>query len=366
MKVAFRVDAGMKIGGGHLSRCLTLAKELTRRGVNDITFLMKRHCGVFIKTVVDEGYDVSVLPLAYSPDYDDGYKAWVGGEIQMDAALSRDTLVCKGFGSGDWLIVDHYGLDQDFELPLMALNLRIAVLDDLVNRSHTCDLLVDQTFGRKNVEYLSLVNSDCVVFSGADYCLLRPEFLSCKPVAIERRKSFHSVKKILVNFGSTDPGNATLHFLQNIDDYCFHKGVFIVVVVGASFPYVDEVFGCLEKIKSKYSFLIDVKDMAERMCDVDIAVGAAGSTTWERCALGLPSLLVKTAENQVDVISKVVEGNAAIYHDINLINQKEEIEKNLAILENQYKSISDSAMRLVDGYGVCRVVDFLIDGRVRN
>ena len=366
MKVAFRVDAGSEMGGGHLFRCMSIASELMRRGVENCYFVMRYHHKQFVLDVEAAGYHVVVIPLEFEPDYYSGdYTQWIGGTVKTDVDVTVTELQNLGFSDKDWLVVDHYGLDETFENPIKSLGVQVAIIDDLVNRRHQCNLLIDQTCGRETHEYRALVNEEALVCAGQQYCILRPEFLSWRDTSLERRESFSSIKNIIVNFGSTDPLNITSSVMNDIEDYCIDLDVSVNVVLSSSAPHLREVEKQLSLSKIRDVALhIDATNVAELMAKADIAIGAAGSTTWERCALGLPTLLVKTAENQTDVIEKVVSLGAAVFHDLKAPDQVAEFNRGFSKLTREYQQLSRRSSTLVDGRGLQRVVDALFQGTV--
>lgn len=362
MKVGFRVDAGVEMGGGHLVRCMCLAAELHSSGVVECIFIMREHHAGFIESVRQAGFDVVVLPLEFQPDYSCGdYVQWLGGSLNRELEMLLSEFERRGFSNSDWLVVDHYGLDSGYELEVKKSGVKVAVIDDLVNRQHQCDLLIDQTCGRLIDEYKSLVNKSARLCVGHQYCLLRPEFRQWRKVALARRESFIAINQILVNFGSTDPSNITSEVLAHIKDWCIAENIILNVVLGSASPYIQDVEKVVSTIPQAVLH-VDARNMAELMTYADIAIGAAGSATWERCSLGLPTLLVKTAENQSDVIDRMSSLGGTVFHDLLSKNQPELFLSEFAMLTRNYQAISVQAASLVDGRGVERVKNILIGG----
>ncbi len=366
MKVAFRVDASISIGAGHLSRCLTIANSLKNKGLAECFFILKSHDGSFASLVRSHGFDVEMLPLQFIPNYQSGnYKDWVGGTIADDAASSLKYIKRKRFKSGDWMIVDHYGLDSEFEDSIVAADINIGVVDDLANRHHNCKFLVDQTCGRKEGEYKEWVSNETDLMTGERFCMLRPEFIGYRKKSLEKRVQFRNVNNILINFGSTDPTNITARIIKSLDQICSKADIKLVAVVGHNSPHLDEIERSVNSFSGEVELIVDAENMAELMFDADIAVGAAGATTWERCVLGLPTIIIKTADNQSTVIERILTFGVAILHDIDAEKQQEELLRHLSFIQENYQDISQKCASLVTGNGINEVVSRIIRGRIK-
>jgi len=361
MKVAFRVDAGIAMGGGHLSRCLTIANALILSGVSKCFFILKSHQGSFASTIQRCGFEFEVLPLEFQPDYKTSdYGQWVGGSILNDGQLSLSWLKKKGFTDKDWLIVDHYGLDYKFEELIAKSGINIGVIDDLVNRQHSCQFLIDQTCGRKDIEYKKLVSSDTYLMTGQRFCMLRPEFLKIRSLSLLKRSAFQDIKCIFINFGSTDPTNVTSRIISTLSQVKLHPEMRIVVAVGRNTPHLLEIQNCISTYPGEINLIVDAINMSELMYQADLAIGAAGATTWERCTLGLPAIIIKTAENQNTVIKRIIEFGVAVLHDLDTENQPVELLKHLSYIQENYLYMSEKCSDLVQGDGVNKVVDRIL------
>lgn len=290
MNIVIRTDASIEIGTGHVMRCLTLAKQLKLHGAK-VTFICRELIGNSISYLRGEGMRVISLPV-------------MGDHLEwtLDA---QETI--KEFEEMvepiDLLIVDHYGLDQYWEKELRPYTRFIMVVDDLANRPHDCDLLLDQNYYLDmEKRYTGLVPNHCVQMLGPNYVLLRDEFL----LAVNKtRKRTGEVKNILVFFGGTDPTGETIKTLNAIKNISL-PNVIVNVVVGQSNPKRLEIEQmCLATRNVR--FHCQINNMAELMNEADLAIGAGGSTTWERCYLKLPSLTIVVAENQRDLTKGATE-----------------------------------------------------------
>jgi UDP-2,4-diacetamido-2,4,6-trideoxy-beta-L-altropyranose hydrolase len=265
----FRADASPQLGAGHVSRCLALAEALAEAGWQ-ISFVV--------------GPDtISTAPFLAKA----GYTLRVLDEADADIAALRAT----AGAAADLLIVDHYGLDAAFETACRTFARKILVLDDATGRRHDCDILVDAAASGSE-SYAELVPGHARVLAGPAYALLRRSFILHRDTALTRRDG-RPVREILVSCGATDPANATAAVLGALVDIT-HETM-VTVVLASRAPHVNSV---RERLQAKARLLLDVDDMAELMTNADLAIGAPGSTAYERAMLGLPSIFATLADNQ--------------------------------------------------------------------
>lgn len=358
MKVAFRVDSGRDIGGGHLSRCITLANALKDKFNAECFFIMREHFGHHVSLIQKAGFSYALLPLKITPNYFSGnYNDWIGDNIDADVVSTEASINQWSESTIDFLIVDHYGLDTEWESYFVDKGLAVGVIDDLVNRRHSGAFLIDQTCGRKNIEYYDLVPSSMRLFTGENYCLLRPEFLFYRSASLIKRNTEAQSLHIMVNFGSTDPHNHTSRALIGLKSFMSHHKGKVTAVVGSGCPHITTIAQTISELPYQCELLVDVEAMAKFMVNIDLAIGAAGATTWERCILGIPSLLLKTAENQSDVISRVAENGAARIYLGSPDNTA--LSKAFLDLYMDHQQISKAASQLIDGNGVDEIINFM-------
>jgi UDP-2,4-diacetamido-2,4,6-trideoxy-beta-L-altropyranose hydrolase len=295
MKVAIRTDSSTLIGSGHLMRCFTLADMLREKGV-EVSFVCRELPGNLGWLVREKGYSLFMLPLdgrePASGDVPSGYARWLGTDWATDANQTLTAL--SGESDIDWLIVDHYALDEEWGKSLRWRVGHIMVIDDLANRRHDCDLLLDQNFHENaQVRYEGLVPSHCRKLLGPQYALLRPEFLEARQKMPERSGD---VNRILVFFGGSDVTNETTKALQAIRSVG-RPDVAVDVIVGSSNPHKAQIETASRGMPN-VTLHYQVENMAELMVRADLAIGGGGTTTWERCCLGLPTIIVAIADNQ--------------------------------------------------------------------
>ena len=301
MLAVIRADASTSIGSGHIMRCLTLAHRLKKEENAKVVFVMRVLPGNLIGVVEKQGFEVLKLPPANQKYNLNGYGLWLTVPMEVDAQQTIEVLQHylqeHGCDVADRLIVDSYALDEQWELMLCPYCNKIMVIDDLANRRHACDILLDQNFYlNKNVRYAGLVPEHCKMLLGPEHALLREEFYEAKK---HLRKRDGNIKNILVFYGGSDLTNETEKAIKALvqlhdEGYSFTADI----ITGLSNSRREKI----EKICSKYHFLhyyCQVSNMAEFMNKADLMLGAGGSTTWERLYMELPALVTAVAENQI-------------------------------------------------------------------
>lgn len=294
MTIVFRTDSSLQIGSGHVMRCLTLADELRQRGA-DVMFVCRTHPGHLIGLIEDKGYKVVRLQQSeseYITTLDDvAHAAWLGVSWEQDAA---ETITAVGDTQPKWLIIDSYAIDRRWENKLRPHVGKIMVIDDLADRSHDCELLLDQNlYQAMEARYDNLVPGNCHKLLGPRYALLRPEFAAARK---NLRQRDGAVKRILVFLGGVDSTNETEKALRALAGVS-NRQLEIDVVVGGGNLRKDQIQSfCAANDGFHYHCQVD--NVAELMAAADLAIGAGGATTWERCSVGLPSFVTALAENQ--------------------------------------------------------------------
>jgi len=301
MEIAFRTDASLRIGSGHVMRCLTLAEALRQRGAT-CYFICREQPGNLLAQIRARGFamvvlqgvptdNASVLQHSAPQHYE-----WLGSTWEVDA---EQTLAGLKGARPDWLIVDHYALDRQWEGAVRHGCKALMVIDDLADRPHSCDLLLDPNLGRTTADYSGLVSNDCTVLTGPRYALLRPEFVQWRAHSLARHRTGTSLHHVMISMGGVDQENATSRVLQAVQHgNLLPQGCSITVVMGPRAPWLRQVMNLTKTLPWRTDVAINVEDMARRMAASDLAIGAAGGTAWERCCLGLPTLLIVLAENQ--------------------------------------------------------------------
>lgn len=363
MNIFIRVDASDKIGTGHVTRCLTLAKELVRYGAR-ISFICRSFCSNMCEKLQNEGYTVHCLPCTEAIDHSEDesrpeYADWLGCAWKVDAEQTAAIIEREG-RQVDWLIIDQYAVDYKWEKSLRPYVNKIMIIDDLADRRHDCDLLLDQNFNQEMLlRYKEYVNPNCVTLLGPSYALLRPMF------AAERKRvklAVSKIRRVFVFFGGIDLTNETAKSLEAIRQLSC-KEIHVDVIVGKTNPYKNQI----EEICDKYphiEFYCQVESIAKLMAKADLALGAAGTTTWERCCLGLGTLLISVAENQVNIAKAADRVGIAKYLGDSKDVSAEDIKKNLEYMIRHpwtLRGMRKNAFHLVDGQGVLRVISVMMN-----
>ena len=330
----FRADASHHIGGGHIMRCLALADALAVAG-HACAFAFRPATLDMVAGLGDSGHSL----LRLDDDGDDV------------AAMASEWP-----GGVDWLIVDHYGWGAGFESECRGWASRIMVIDDLADRDHDCDLLLNQTFGGVDDHYAPLVPAHCRLLLGPDYAVLRPQFAARRAESLARRAEQTGVERIFVNFGATDPDNVTALALEALRRAVL--AVDVDVVLGWASPNLGPVRALVESLPFPVELHVGVDDMAALMARADLAIGAGGGSSLERCALGLPSLVIVTADNQSELVA-TLERRGAIRlcgrHDEVLPDDLARVIGALAADGAALRVMSASAEAICDGRGAARV-----------
>tara|TARA_B110000046_G_C13005500_1_gene404248 strand:- start:1500 stop:2591 length:1092 start_codon:yes stop_codon:yes gene_type:complete len=354
--VAIRVDASIQIGTGHFMRCLTLAEALKQYGaqVCFVSYELQEYlCDLLneksiglISLLHEERHGLIMNDLTHSH--------WLDTSQLDDATESIQALSDRAW---DLLVVDHYSLDVIWETQLRKVAKRIMVVDDIADRQHNCDILLDQNyFSTMAFRYKDKVPKGCALLLGPDYALVRKEFRSLhKQVKIRTEP----LKRILVFFGGIDALNYTECTIEVLTTIPI-EGLHVDVVIGEQHPCREQIeLACAD---NKFHCYVQTEEIAELMALADLSIGAGGSATWERCCLGLPSLIVSLADNQNEIAKAVDSLGAALYLGSHKIANAAYIQKAIIELANNkehLRALSETAYSIVDGLGSDRLCEVL-------
>jgi UDP-2,4-diacetamido-2,4,6-trideoxy-beta-L-altropyranose hydrolase len=333
MRIMCRTDASVEIGTGHVVRCATLARLFADRG-HQVQFVCRELPGDLNHWLAAEGFLVTRL-------------AQVGDTETVDASACRDAI---GELRYDWAIVDHYELGAAWEAAMAQVSDRLLVIDDL-GRKHDCRLLLDQNYANAtHARYR--VPADCELLLGPKYALVRPEFARLRTESLSRRRD--DLGRVLVFMGGSDPHNETCKALDGIAQIK-RSNLRVDVVLGGGNPHRRAVEAACGDLPGA-TLHVQTARMAELMAEADCAVGAAGSSTWERCTLGLPALVTILAENQVPIAETVHAVGAhrllGWYHALRAEDYAHAL---LALESAALSAMSEAAAEICDGRGAERV-----------
>ncbi|WP_157670894.1 UDP-2,4-diacetamido-2,4,6-trideoxy-beta-L-altropyranose hydrolase [Chitinibacter sp. GC72] len=334
MKVLIRADASSTIGAGHVMRCLTLAAALRKCHV-EVTFACADLAGHIIDTVYASGFEVVSLHGLYPLDWQ--------AEVQ-ELQTKLDVVF-------DWLIVDHYQLDWEWERAIRHLARRIMVIDDLCNRRHDADILLDQNLCATPQLYQRWLSKSCRLLLGARFVLLRPEFAEFK-VAIKPE-----LTRIVVNFGAADPSRELFKVMDALQDCEQFTVDFIAGCSNSAWSELQQRVG----LSPRWRLHQHIEHLAQFIAEADLFIGAAGSSSWERALIGLPSICIAVADNQVKPAQVMQDRGMHVYlGESRAVSAKVIQQHLLALTLTQRQSLSTTSIAAIDAHGVERVVAALM------
>lgn len=366
MRVVFRCDASVPIGSGHVMRCLTLAEALTARGA-ECHFICREHPGHLLDVICQRGFPASALPIQHPFAGGGGeantgdeplpvHSSWLGCDWRTDAEETKAILeqFCP-----QWLVVDHYALDYRWEMAVRPFSPRLLAIDDLADRKHSCDMLLDQNLGRLAQDYAALIPDGCEVLAGPHYALLRPEFVAMRPHSLQRR-SKPELKQILITMGGVDLPNATTQVLEALQACTLRDDCRINVVMGTHGLWLDIVREMAQRMPWPTDVLVNIGDMAQCMAESDLIIGGAGTTSLEWCSLGVPALVVVLAENQRSGAQALAEtGCAIVLGEVSSIKTRLKPALDQLNRSGKLGEMGAKSSGVTDGLGVGRVVEKL-------
>ena len=391
MQFLIRADASLQIGSGHIMRCLTLAHKLRQH--HRIAFITRAHQGHLADAIRQQGFDCILLPLpdhATTPAQPQKQPETARNELPpsppapaiphaawLATSQAQDITDCAPHIRAlapDWIICDHYALAAAWQTAARALcHSKIMVIDDLHDRAHDADLLLDQNHAHTAADYAPLVPPSCRILAGTRYALLRDEFAQHRATSLHQRATPparqpetvlpHS-QNILINLGGVDKDNHTLAVLQALSAYVSSSlkalPIRATIIMGATAPHLAHIQHYAATTPYPSQVIANATNMAELMTQATWAIGAAGSSSWERCALGLPTLLITIADNQRPIAAQLQSAGAAIALEASQIPSPafQTAIAHLMQPENQQR-ISQAAAQLCDAHGAERVAQHI-------
>ncbi len=347
--IYIRADSSLQIGSGHIERCITLSKELKKKGMK-VNFICRSLDGSMERRIKNEGFGIKVLPnfkntsKKFDKNIKNNHKTWLGPDWRVDAHHTI-RLILKD--KPKLLILDHYGININWENLVKSLTgVKIMVIDGLANRRHNCEILLDYTYSLKGKRrWDNLINSDCKLLFGTKYTLIRSEFVQEKKILIKKKGV---INRIFISFGGSDKINLTGEALDALESLN-RRDIFIDVVMSKNNP---NIFKIRKKLKKKKNFQLHIqpRNIAKLMNKADISIGAGGTMIWERCYLGLPSLIISIANNQIKQSAAVDSYGAAVDLGIYQKNTRKKIIKHLQRIINNKKlilSMSRKSLKLM-------------------
>jgi UDP-2,4-diacetamido-2,4,6-trideoxy-beta-L-altropyranose hydrolase len=357
MTVLFRADASRAIGSGHIMRCLSLASRLAKMKQASV-FVCRDITDALSNRIVDEGHRlISIAKSKSTNDYmspHTTHASWLSCSWQDDAAETNSIANRENAG---WIIVDHYGLDARWEKAVSFEGRKIAVIDDLADRPHSCDLLVDQNLRTDGyARYADLVSQNCQMLLGPRYALLRNEFFSS--AGVKPRVFVPEPVRFLVAFGGVDADNFTKLAVECLVRICNPKDS-VDVVVSSEYASLDELVNRCNGLN--WNIHLNSSELATLMRSADIAIGAGGGMLWERAATGLPAVVMAVADNQKEQVSGAVKRGLILECDREMFftESLDRMVENLRLDLELRQKISETCYSVVDGRGALRVAQHL-------
>jgi len=361
MRVAFRADGDALIGTGHVMRCLTLANALADEGV-DCTFI-SRHLSPGLVALLQE-HQHAAVHLRGGPPGSGGYAEWLGTTEIHDAVSTGDVLPV----GTDVSVVDHYALNLQWEAYVRQRSRRLVAIDDL-RRAHAVDLVVDPTLGTRTADY-AVQAPGVPIRAGVDYAMLRPGFARARASSLRARDTRHGVRNVLVAMGGGDPQDWSARLCEALHPVVAALGARLHVVTGTAYPHRQTLS---KRATGRFEVHHALSDMTSLYASMDLCVGAAGSSSWERCCLGLPTVNVVMADNQRTVHANLVAAGAVVdggrLDQIGVARATRELQQ-LLVDDAARRRLSLAARTVVDGFGTWRVKGALLgpllgEGEVR-
>lgn len=293
----FRVDASIKIGTGHVYRCLSIAEQI--KETVKVVFICRELTGHLIDLIESKGFDVIRLPAVLKPFDSDLFSlklkhaSWLEGAQNSDAMASAQALLNWSQGSKGVVLVDHFALDTVWETDFLQRTAwPIWVLDGQADRMHSAQALIDPTACSVSKKWVGLLSKSTSLYQGAAFAPINKAFFDAKKLATIRT----TLKTILISFGGVDINDYTQRTL-NVLLGMLLPDLNIIVVVGKGYPHLCELKKQCD-LHSNIQYFVQTDDLPSLLLKADLAIGAGGIMTWERCLLGLPSLTAVIADNQ--------------------------------------------------------------------
>lgn len=323
-QIVFCLEANARIGTGHLMRCMTIADELDQKKYH-IYFICGKLTHIMQAFIDDKGYKFSI---------EDNEK---------------NILKILENIKPDYLIIDHYGIDSRFEIKARPYSKQIIVVDDMADRFHNCDFLLDQGPLRTKDDYKPWVNPECQLLLGSDYVLIKPDFRRL------RKSCITSWEKGFISFGGSDPDNITLKILKALDRDLNMKNIKWTIIAGVANQNWHSLKNFTNQTQMEITLIKQTNQIATLMSNHDFAFGAAGTMAWERACIGLPSITFSIADNQKFGIEVIRQFDLGETLDVSEIATNK-LMIAMKRLKHQAKNYLNRNQAMVDGLGVERLM----------
>ncbi|MDR6609661.1 UDP-2,4-diacetamido-2,4,6-trideoxy-beta-L-altropyranose hydrolase [Pseudomonas synxantha] len=354
MRVLIRSDASPTIGSGHIARCLCLARVLRGQG-SHVAFACRQLPGHRLEALRAEGFETFALPERYS---DEDPQQAIESMLPWQADIAALGPLLEHQPAFDWIIVDHYGLDHHWQTAARRWAPRIAVVDDLATRTYSADLLLNQNLSGTPEAYTTLLAPGCRTLFGPRFAMLRDEF-RCPAIEIKPQ-----ARRVLVNFGGFDAAMQTHYAMLALADF---PELEVDFVAGAGNPAWTQM-QALAASRPHWRLHSFVSDFYRLMTEADLFVGAGGGTSWERAAMGLPTICIAVSNNQQANGEVMAAAGAHVFMGAREHVSVEQLRLAIGFVAGNQglrQSLAQQSRQLVDGRGAQRVAAALAGAVLR-
>lgn len=356
--IIFRTDSSSLIGSGHVTRCISLASYLKKDGL-DVEFICRKHKGNYINKIQDAGFKVHELKLVgkIKLKSNTSYASWLGASQSLDAENCIEIIKSRKI---NFLIVDHYGIGVNWQKKLKPYCGKLMVIDDLAQRRHACDVILNQNLGSTKKKYKKLIPHTCKQLLGPKFALLDSVYSNIK---VDLKSRSGNIRRALIYFGGGD--DALKYSELALNAFCEPKLIHIKLdlVINSKKNNLKQIKKIISN-RGRIKLYSNLPNLSKLISNSDLAIGAAGSTTWERCCFGIPSIIVICALNQKLSAEKIKKKNAAFvfYPNNNLQKNIKDAALSLCRNKNIYLKMSQKALKICDGHGSKRVSKLISQG----
>lgn len=341
MNILFRVDASNIIGTGHVYRCLNFADLYSKN--NNIYFITKKHL-FNLNEKIKEKYTCFELEIENIDNINLNIDTWLG-ESELNDVKKTISVIEKNKLEIDWIIIDHYGINEVWENEIKKYVKKICVIDDFINRKHNCNILINQQIREEEkIKYKDIINKECKICVGNDYLILNSKYYE-----MEIKKEIKNLRRINIFMGGSDNDNITNEIIDICNEFIIKNELNIIVdvIIGKSNKNFKKIENKLNNLKN-FNYYYDIKFIGNLLLEADLAIGSPGTTSYERVITCTPSLMICIAYNQKTVIKKFIESGTSKY--IGEIDDKEndykkELKRNLNEINKNYEELINMSNR---------------------
>ena len=357
--VAIRVDSSRFIGTGHVARMLVLASELRSLGAG-VIFVCKQYDGAVYEKINEKNFDCVLIPdnsnhgsISANPS------SWLGTSEEVDFSAFYSVINKRAVRV---VIVDHYAIGATWHMLAKNYGFKVIAIDDIAGRKFAVDILVNQNYGVQESLYDGLIIGQPTLLLGAKYAMLAKDY---RIYTSRIKRDYYNKNHInlFLFMGGVDDGDVISNVVKELHNSKVKSKFNLNIAVGAAYPYLDKLIKTLSVLTGfmKYSIHVGLPTLSNLINCSDIGIAAGGTNTWERCCLGLPTIIIPVADNQLNIAGQVSQYGAAMKVELTEINGLVDVLESLLASPKKLKSMSKMAMQIVDSYGANRLAHRIID-----